>query len=313
MIILLYALLFLMIFMLTFTIGKIIYEKNVVNKVVESFEERYKKKIEIEEKRRSVEGNLTKNKFLNNFDEMLDRSGLKEKFSLLNSETYVLSTLLIALLFYLVSKIIYNYWVFNLLISIAICFISYLIIYYRSGIVFEKIDNNIMSFINNIENFSTTSKDIVSIFEEVIPYTEDPLTRYIREFVNTAKISGDVRGAFEKLERRMENDKLVTLLKNLEIASRHSANYTEIIREARVIFNGYFKAKTKRKIVISNGRATILLILILGLVMIATVNAFVDGILVFYLRTTMIGNLIMLFGILIVIMALWIFIGLDRG
>lgn len=309
----LYVLLFIFILSITVTLSKIIYEKNIVDKITMEFEIRYKKRSELEEKRRKLEGNISKVKFLNSFDEMLNRSGLKEKYQLLNSEMYISITLILALISYLLSKFIYNFIGFNLIIAIAVCFISYLIVYYRSGIAFQNIDNEVMSFINNIENFSTTSKDIVSIFEEVIPFTGNPLTKYLQEFVNTAKSSGDTRSAFAKLESRLENDGLVTLLKNLEMASRNNANYTEIIKESRKVFKKYFKAKSKRKIIISNGRGNILLITLIGLVMVYAVDSFIDGALLHVLSYTPFGNVLLGIGILIVISALWIFIAMDRG
>lgn len=313
MLVILYGLLLISVAFITIILGKIIYEKNVVERITSEFEDRYKKRAEAEEKRRSLEGNVSKIKFINTFDEMLDRSGLKEKYSFLNSEVYISITLIIALLFYLLSKFIYNFIAFNLIIAIAVCFISYLIVYYRSGIIFQKIDNEIMSFINNIENFSTTSKDIVTIFEEVIPFTGDPLTKFLQEFVVTAKSSGDVRGAFVKLERRLENDDMVTLLKNLEMASRNSANYTEIIKEARKLFKKYFKQKNKRKLIIDNGRQSIIIVILVGLVMVYAVNSFIGGQLIQSLSLTLFGNVLLGIGILIIIAALWLFISMDRG
>lgn len=312
-IILLNVLLFILVFLSILIIRSIVKEQTVVDKLVETFEDRYKQRMVEEKNRRKLEGNVKKRNLFNHIDDMLVMSGMSRVLPFMNTDLYIIMVVSCAIACFIVVSIIFKFWAFSLLASVFVIFIGYFILYYLSGVAYEKIDDSLIGFINNIESFSATSSDIVTIIEGVIPFTEQPLSRLLSDFVATAKSSGDTQEAFNSLERRIENEKIRTLIKNLDMASRHNANYSEIITEARTIFDGYFKAKTSRKIIVSNGRVGIAMILGLGVIMLLTVNKFINGLLFFYLQNSFIGNLIILVGIVIVAWALWLFLIMDRG
>lgn len=309
----LYVLLFLLIFIAFKIITDTIYEKRVINHIVVNIELKYKNRMKAEEERKRVEGNRIEKGFFKEIDKMIERSGILERFHFLNTELYIFITVITSILVYFISQLIIGFWAYSLIISILVLFFSFLFIYYLSGINFEKIDNGIIGLLNNIENFSIASKDIVTIFENTIPFLDNPLQRYIADFVNMSKSTGDIKEAFLLLEKKIENERLIDVFKNLEISSRHNANYTEIIKESRDTFKGYFKDKTDRKISISNGRSTIIGILGIGVIMLIAANNFTDGLLFYYLVNTNFGNILIGIGILIMFLALWSFLFLDRG
>ncbi len=83
------------------------------------------------------------------------------------------------------------------------------------------------------------------------------------------------------------------------------------MKEARSIFNGYFDSKTKRKILISNGRAGIFTLLSVGIGMLYFVGLFIEGFTA-YIINTFFGNVLMFLGIILFLYALWNFINIDR-
>ena len=290
---------------------KFLYRKNVIEKMVNDFETNYKKRQELEEKIRREEGNVIKKGFIHHIDMMIERSRLRKKIPFLTTELYLVISIIVGLACFILSKLFIQFWVINVLISILSVFGMYLVIYYSSGFNFEKIDDQIITLINDIENFSNVSNDIVTIFENVADYLDDPLDEYFMEFVQYSRETGDIEGAFKNIEGKIENEKLQNLFKNLEIASRNRANYKELMKEARSIFNGYFDSKTKRKILISNGRAGIFTLLIVGIGMLYFVGLFIEGFTA-YIINTFFGNVLMFLGIILFLYALWNFINIDR-
>lgn len=290
---------------------KFLYRKNVIEKMVNDFETNYQKRQELEEKIRREEGNVIKKGFIHHIDMMIERSRLRKKIPFLTTELYLVISIIVGLACFILSKLFIQFWVINVLISILSIFGMYLVIYYSSGFNFEKIDDQIITLINDIENFSNVSNDIVTIFENVADYLDDPLDEYFMEFVQYSRETGDIEGAFKNIEGKLENEKLQNLFKNLEIASRNRANYKELMKEARSIFSGYFDSKTKRKILISNGRAGIFTLLIVGIGMLYFVGLFIEGFTA-YIINTFFGNVLMFLGIILFLYALWNFINIDR-
>lgn len=290
---------------------KFLYKKNIIEKMVNDFETNYQKRQELEEKIRREEGNVIKKGFIHHIDIMIERSRLRKKIPFLTTELYLVISIIVGLACFILSKLFIQFWVVNVLIGILSVFGMYLVIYYSSGFNFEKIDDQIITLINDIENFSNVSNDIVTIFENVADYLDDPLDEYFMEFVQYSRETGDIEGAFKNIEGKLENEKLQNLFKNLEIASRNRANYKELMKEARSIFNGYFDSKTKRKILISNGRAGIFTLLIVGIGMLYFVGLFIEGFTA-YIINTFFGNVLMFLGIILFLYALWNFINIDR-
>ena len=186
----------------------------------------------------------------------------------------------------------------------------YIALYIASGLTYEKVDDGLLLFINHLENFSSTTDDVVTLFEKTLPYVKEPLKRYVEEFVNEAK-SGDLKLAFRNFEKKVENKRFKSILNNLEIASRHEANYKDILGESRVILKGYFESKQRNKSIVQNGRAEILLVLLMAGVMIGVMSGITPNLL-FDLQNTLAGNFIILYCVIVFIFIIWQFIAFDK-
>lgn len=307
----LYAALYISIFLAIYKAIRFIREERITNEVLKTFENRNKRKKLLQEEKRINIGNTEEVGVINKFNIMFERTGITKRIPSLTSEIYIIITLIIAMLIGFTSKLFCGYWAINLLASLVSIFVMYFIIYYLSGIAYERVDSQIINFINYLDNFSTSSSDIVSIIENTTVYMEGTLKDYLTEFVMESK-QGQGKRAFRNLQARIENVKFQQLLKNLEIASKHDANYKEVISEARIILKGYFKNKEKRKEVVRNGRVEIVILIALSsfifyMMQTITPNLMVD------LRTTYIGSLLILFFVFLVCLSIWVFIKIDRG
>lgn len=285
-------------------------EKKILNKALMITEKRYLNRKEISEKVFLEKGNIDDPTFFEKIDMLIERSGIRSYVSFFNTELLLLSMIIFSIVGFFVSKAIYDFWVINLGVAVLVGLICYIALYIASGITFEKVDDGLLLFINHLENFSSTTDDIVTLFEKTLPYVKEPLKRYVEEFVNEAK-SGDLKLAFRNFEKKVENKRFKSILNNLEIASRHEANYKDILGESRVILKGYFESKQRNKSIVQNGRAEILLVLLMSAVMIGVMGGITPNLL-FDLQNTLAGNFIILYCVIIFIFIIWQFIAFDK-
>lgn len=307
-IIAIYILLFISLIFLVHGIISFSKERELMTTFVSTLEKNGDKRKKNKEKLEIEQGFQEKYSFLDNFDLLIERSGLKEKMPFINSEIYIAITLLIATMFLILSE--RNIFI-GIILALIIIATSYMFLYFKSGHNYEKIEVQIMPFINLLENYSKTNDDIVAIFQKTIPYLKYPLKSYIEQFVVEVNTYGDMYKSFSNLEYKIENMKLKSLIRNLSMASRFEANYQEVIKDERETFKSYLKAKQKRKSIITNGRIEILMCLGLSAFMLSIFSKFADGIW-YALFNTPIGNLIILYCVIVLIICAWNMIAIDR-
>lgn len=285
-------------------------EKSVV-KVFSATETKYKNRKAIEEAKMLEDGNQEKKSFIYKLDLMIERSGLRKKMPFLNTEVYLGLTIIVATLGYIIATLISGVWLLGAVVIMITVIIAYGIIYILSGIAYEKVDKTILTFVNILENYSGANDDIVSILGKTYPYLENPLKEHVEDFYNEVNSSGDTTRAFRNLEAKIENERFKEIIRNLEICSRHEANYQEIIKDTRVTLMDYLEAKQKRKAIINQGRIEILMSLGLCSVMVFMVSGFTPN-LFNMLINSVIGNGILLYCIIVIGFCLWNIISFDK-
>lgn len=285
-------------------------EKSVV-KMFSATENNYKTRKAMEEAKRLEDGNQEKQSFIYKLDLMIERSGLRKKMTFLNTEVYLGLTLMVAVLGYILATLISGVWLLGAVVVMLTVIISYGIIYVLSGIAYEKIDKTILTFVNILENYSGTNDDIVSILGKTYPYLENPLKEHVEDFYNEVNSSGDTKRAFRNLEAKIENERFKEIIRNLEICSRHEANYQEIIKDTRITLMDYLESKQKRKAIINQGRIEILMSIGLCSVMVTMFTGFAPN-LFDVLINSVIGNCILLYCIIVLGLCLWNIISFDK-
>ncbi len=89
---------------------KVLYRKNVIEKMVNDFETNYQKRQELEEKIRREEGNVIKKGFIHHIDMMIERSRLRKKIPFLTTELYLVISIIVGLACFILSKLFIQFW-----------------------------------------------------------------------------------------------------------------------------------------------------------------------------------------------------------
>jgi Flp pilus assembly protein TadB len=284
---------------------------NTATKVFNITEFSYNKRKKNKEKIRIEEGNVKDKSFINNIDLLIERSHIKEKLPFFNTEIYISLNIILAFTGFIIGSILARYWLVGVIIGMLLIIALYSILYIISGINYEKIDKEVLTFVNIMENHSGTNDDILTIMEKTFPYLRNPLKEYIEKFCDESTRTGDITTAFRKLELKIENERVRDIIRNIEICSRHESNYQEIIRDTRDTLKEYLKSKQQRKAIIDNGRMEMISCLIMSAVMIYIFNSFISN-LIFRLKSDVFGNLILIYCVIIIGITIWNMIAFDK-
>lgn len=271
----------------------------------------YKKRKEEKNKLEYEEGNVKITSFMGKMDILIERSNLRKKFPSLNSEIYIFTITLLTIIGFTIANNLSG-WLLGLTVAITIVLTGYAILYYAGCLAYDRIDREVLKFINVLENFSDTNDDIVAILGKTTRYLNDPFKSYISDFHKEATTTGDVGTAFKRLESKIENPVIRDVIRHLDICSRHEANYKEIITDIRYSVKSYLKSKEKNKAITRNGRIELLVCISIMAIMLKMFEGFVPGLFI-KLTTALIGKVILVYLLIVFAIIVWNFISFDKG
>ncbi len=282
------------------------------NPVILWLEKRYQRRQKRERVLQELVGNHNKKSFLYKFDRMIDYSGLKTHFVNLNAEIYIICVNVLAIC---VGVLLYFLFKNAFLIVSVVCLIniiSYAFLYVMSGFYYNRLEKNIMTFLNLIENFNKTEDDIVQIFRITVNYVDEPLKSSLKMFCSEVESSGEISQAFRNLQVRTEHGKCREIFRNIEVCSRYDANYDEIVRDCRASMTDYLGIKSERKAIISNGRAEVV-ILIASAILIIRLFGGISENMWYLLSSTFVGNIILIYCVVVLFICMIMMVMFDKG
>lgn len=104
----------------------------------------------------------------------------------------------------------------------------------------------------------------MSILEKSIPVITGPLKDAVFFAVTQSKSSGNSPEVLRQLEDSIEHPFFKKLVRNLELSSRHSANYKDIITECRSQLDEATRNARMLEEIYRNGRHDIIVLIICG-------------------------------------------------
>lgn len=294
-----------------FDIFREIKEKGYFKEIIGDFNESYLLRKQKRESAKILEGENEKKTFIEKIDLLVERSGIRAYSNKITTEIIIIGTIIMAFISSVVFYAVVKLFIFVIPIFLGVIFLVYLILGELARRTYDKIDDQLLMYINTLENFSFTSSDIVEIMEKSLPYIKEPLKNYSKQFVFQCKKGLSIVQAFKNFEDKVESLRFKQLIKNLAICSKYQANYREILGKSRVIIKNYYTEKTRRQKEIKEGRIAIVVTMAVGALIISqVVNVcpnFKDQMLHSFL-----GNILVGYNIFVVMFAIFKFITLDK-
>lgn len=243
--------------------------------------------------------------FLNYIDKKFVQSGLKAIFKKLNSDLYVIITLITAFVLAIGISIISKNLLLGLIVFVAVCLVAYLILEIRCAIMYKREEKDLMMFIDLVNSYSVSTDDIIQILDSTSMHMTEPLRSKIQDMCVDARISGDVQDALRTLSMKIGHEKFSEILCNFEIGSKYQANYAEMVDTMRDDFRLYLTHKDENK---SQSTAALIIHIILfcfGIFMLNMSNSFLDGTTITQiLFNTGFGNIMLGYFIIIILVIL---------
>ncbi|MEG1482875.1 MAG: hypothetical protein RSA57_03665 [Cetobacterium sp.] len=283
-------------------------EKNIID-IVGGINEKYEKRIlELNENSYFKRGKKSK---LDYFDNLIRRSKIRESIPVFTSELLILSTIASAIVFFIVANYITKNPFLKIESGILGALLPIMVLEQIAANEFNKIDDNIIFFINTAINFSSTKNELSYILENTAEYLDGPLKKIVMELFNKLERGISTKVAFDAVGKSIENIRLKELLGNLYNASIGDADYRRVLEKARGLHEKYYDIKSDRKTKIKTSKKSMI---ILGIVTVVILNA-LTGIspnVIETLEITLPGQVLMAYFGMIFVLVVYKFFSLSK-
>lgn len=272
-------------------------DNNVIStkiKELNAYTEKNAEARRLEKEKRLAEDGFTEEKsFLTKLDDNIIDSGMKDKFPFLNAETLIMGIMIIdALLFLLLQNLFPSMYIPLIVVAIVTVFPT-TALKLLSNRRKRQIDDELVNFINLIENYSKTSDDIITIIGRSYIYLNEPLRTAAEECYLEGNRTGDVSKALDDFSKKINHKKFKTIVRNLSICSRYEANYDDVAEDSRQMIIEYLAGKRERAALIKNARVEMCIIMFLSCVMFYMMGSFIGENIIKALQESFVGTCIL--------------------
>lgn len=285
--------------------------RQYINDFLGDINDKYEKRLKDREIKQLYEGVSSDLKFIDKIDDLIDRSGIRILFPILTSEMFIFITFLLAFIIAYIIFYFTSYWLYFVGTFFGVIFAIILILKLMARRTYDRIDDQILLYINTLINICSSNDDIITIIDKAIPYLGSPLRQYSEQFVFECHRGISLDKAFKNFEDKVESKRFRQLLKNLSICSKYEANYKKILNKSRIIMKHYYVEKERRRKEVAQGRQQIIITLVLGLILFRITGSFTDN-LFYIMKHTTFGNVLLSYMLVVVLIAIYKFITLDK-
>ena len=228
------------------------------------------------EKRKNLGGDSGRESLLLKIERQLEYSGLGRRFPRLTITGFILAEILLAVITFILGSVIGGM-IAGLLAAFLMATVQYVIVSVMKAQRFASVNEELPKLLDFLGNYSLTSGDITSVFSQISRYLKEPLRSVMEECEAESKVSGDSRTAIISMAEKIEHPQFKQLARNLEVASRYSADLWSVVSDSRKSLREYLSQNRDRKNLLRESGINMLLLLIMSVVVLAIVNMLIEG------------------------------------
>lgn len=271
-------------------------------KIVERLAARFKNNLEEQERLRNeefdtvilMEGEQQKIPFMKSVDIFLVQSGIKYRIPGLAAESFIVFMVFLAVVSLLLGTMLSNSIILGCIASATIVTAIYLFLYFKRSVNFKRTEEDVMKFVNLLENINYSETRLDRIFRRAVPYLKRPLKDIVEEFCHEVDAGISEEMALNNMIDRVDHKKLKILLKSFQVANSKEQNYSEIIEENREVMREYISERKERENIKKNAFIDLVIIAAAGLFVIHLFSSMVENIYAL-MFTTFAGQLLCLY------------------
>ena len=212
---------------------------------------------------RQLYGSMGHSDILSYIDTSVRYSGIQHKYGISTEIYMVLLVVLMAIGFVLASSLLKNP-AAGLIAVPAVFLLSEAVLSKMRKSRYDAVQKELLIFINSVGTYSAITNDIMQILNKSAAMVTGPIREEVMATVAAAKGSGNSAELLRALEDRVEHPFFKRFIRNLEIASRHSANYADIVEESRSVMESHLRNSEELTLIFHKGRRQIACILAAG-------------------------------------------------
>lgn len=240
----------------------------------------------------ALDGELDESTFdmLTKLDNVIQQSNIRKFIPFLNAELYLIALILVLALAIIISQQVTGKIAIGLFFGAAFAFVTMASLLVAKNVNYNRVEDEIVDFINLMENFSKTSGDIIDIFGKVYPYLTEPLRSITQRCYVSGIKTGNINSALSEFERSVGHKKFREVIHNLNVCSRYDTNYSDIITDSRQMLHEYLSGKEQKKAMLREARIEYVMIAAIAMVLFYMMGEFMEVDLRHLLFNTLIGN-----------------------
>lgn len=223
------------------------------------------------------EGEQQKIPFMKSVDIFLVQSGIKYKIPGLTAESFLSFMIFSAIISFLIASMASKSILIGCIISVSFVMVCYLILYFKRSANFKRTEEDMIKFVNLLENINYSETRLDQIFRRALPYLKNPLKNLVAEFCHEVDAGITTEAALANMSDRVDHKKLKMLFKSFQISNSKEQNYSEIIEENRDVMREYIAGRKERENIKKNAFIDLCIIAVMGLAVIFLFSTLVEN------------------------------------
>ena len=203
---------------------------------------------------------------------MLYSSGLQKAVPFMSAELLILFMLLLAGTGYAMASFLKTGLLFKVLALLLGPALILLVLHVKALLNYNRIEKNLIAFLNLLDNFSTTEGEITAILYKVSRFLEPPLSTILQECYFQTQITGDTSRALFELQEKASHPKFKEIIRNLEVCSRYDADYASVVSSNRKNIQDYMAYRKKRRSIINVAKTELFLLVLMAVFLLGLIN-----------------------------------------
>lgn len=239
-----------------------------------------------------LEGNFKDKNRLRRIESKLVSSGIKRKFPELTPELFFLTVGLIAVAAGVIAYFVTERSIILTLSSAAATIaIINVLIEIKIGRNYNKTEEEIMLFVNLLENMSHSSGNITEMFAATIPYISEPLKSSVEKCYYEMRSTGNIEMSLKNLIDRTNHKQLKSVFESFRICAKRGARYDLIVQENKEAIANHIRYHKQKNQIKKNALAYICIMIAAGSVAIGLIAQMVENA-YSYIFQTLVGQII---------------------
>lgn len=223
-------------------------------------------------------------------ERQLCHSGLKRRFPFLGAEGFVLASVLAGTVLFVLGSLLGGiFW--GCVCMGMLAMLEVLAITLGKAMEMRAVNENLMKFLDFLGNYGVMAGDVISVFEQIGKFMDEPIRSALEECCVEAQTTGDVGMALLSMADKIEHPQFQELLRNIEVSSRYSADFVTLVNFSRRSMREYLRSNRERKSLLREASINMLLLLGMSAFALVTVNGLLDADVWAMLVETIVGRI----------------------